>query len=79
MAVKIRLTRMGSKKKPFYRIVAINSESRRDGRPLETIGYYNPMTEPADIKVDAEKLKKWLEHGAELSTTVNSLVKKAGA
>ena len=79
MAVKIRLTRMGSKKKPFYRIVAINSESRRDGRPLETIGYYNPMTEPADIKVDAEKLKKWLEPGAELSTTVNSLVKKAGA
>ena len=79
MAVKIRLTRMGTKKKPFYRIVAINSESRRDGRPLETIGYYNPMTEPADIKVDAEKLKKWLEHGAELSTTVNSLVKKAGA
>ena len=79
MSVKIRLTRMGSKKKPFYRIVAINSESRRDGRPLETIGYYNPMTEPADIKVDAEKLKKWLEHGAELSTTVNSLVKKAGA
>ena len=79
MAVKIRLTRMGSKKKPFYRIVAINSESRRDGRPLETIGYYNPMTEPADIKVDAEKLKKWLDCGAELSTTVNSLVKKAGA
>ncbi len=79
MAVKIRLTRMGSKKKPFYRIVAINSESRRDGRPLETIGYYNPMTEPADIKVDAEKLKKWLDCGAELSTTVNSLVKKASA
>ena len=79
MAVKIRLTRMGSKKKPFYRIVAINSESRRDGRPLETSGYYNPMTEPADIKVDAEKLKKWLDCGAELSTTVNSLVKKASA
>ena len=79
MAVKIRLTRMGSKKKPFYRIVAINSESRRDGRPLETICYYNPMTEPADIKVDAEKLKKWLDCGAELSTTVNSLVKKASA
>ena len=79
MAVKIRLTRMGSKKKPFYRIVAINSESRRDGRPLETIGYYKPMTEPADIKVDAEKLKKWLDCGAELSTTVNSLVKKASA
>ena len=76
MSVKIRLTRMGSKKKPFYRIVAINTGSRRDGRPLETLGYYNPMTEPADIKVDAEKLKKWLERGAEPSVTVNSLIQK---
>lgn len=68
---------MGSKKKPFYRIVAINSEVRRDGRPLDTIGYYNPMTEPADIKVDNEKLQKWLERGAEPTDTVNSLLKKA--
>ncbi|MBQ4133085.1 MAG: 30S ribosomal protein S16 [Desulfovibrionaceae bacterium] len=79
MAVKIRLTRMGSKKKPFYRIVAMNSEARRDGRPLETIGYYNPMAEPAEIKVDAEKLQKWIERGAEPTVTVNSLLKKAGA
>ena len=79
MSVKIRLTRMGSKKKPFYRIVAINSGSRRDGRPLEIIGYYNPMTEPADIKVDAEKLQKWLERGAETSVTVNSLIKQINA
>lgn len=77
MSVKIRLTRMGSKKKPFYRIVAINSEVRRDGRTLDTIGYYNPMTEPADIKVDNEKLQKWLERGAEATETVNSLLKKA--
>lgn len=77
MSVKIRLTRMGCKKKPFYRIVAINSGSRRDGRPLETLGYYNPMTEPADIKVDSEKLNKWLEMGAKTSDTVNSLLKKA--
>ncbi len=68
---------MGSKKKPFYRIVAINSEVRRDGRTLDTIGYYNPMTEPADIKVDNEKLQKWLERGAEATETVNSLLKKA--
>ena len=77
MSVKIRLTRMGSKKKPFYLIVAINSEVRRDGRTLDTIGYYNPMTEPADIKVDNEKLQKWLERGAEATETVNSLLKKA--
>lgn len=76
MSVKIRLTRMGSKKKPFYRIVAMNIGSRRDGRPLDTLGYYNPMTDPADIKVDAEKLQKWLERGAETSVTVNSLIKK---
>ena len=76
MSVKIRLTRMGSKKKPFYRIVAINSEVRRDGRSLDTIGYYNPMTNPADIKVDNEKLQKWLDRGAEPTETVNSLLKK---
>lgn len=79
MSVKIRLTRMGCKKKPFYRIVAINSGSRRDGRPLDTLGYYNPMTEPVDIKVDEEKLKKWLERGAEATDTVKSLIKKAKA
>ncbi len=76
MAVKIRLTRMGSKKKPFYRIVAANDKSRRDGRALEFLGYYNPMTDPADVKLDAEKVNKWLELGAEPTDTVRSLIKK---
>lgn len=78
MALKLRLTRMGSKKKPFYRIVAVNSENKRDGKALEIIGYYNPMTEPADIKIDPEKLKKWMDRGAKPSSTVRSLIKKAG-
>lgn len=78
MALKLRLTRMGSKKKPFYRIVAVNSENKRDGKALEIIGYYNPMTEPADIKIDPEKLKKWMDRGAEPTNTVRSLIKKAG-
>ncbi|SDN74455.1 small subunit ribosomal protein S16 [Desulfonauticus submarinus] len=78
MALKLRLTRMGSKKRPFYRIVAINSATRRDGRALEIIGYYNPMTEPPDIKIDPEKLKKWMDRGAKPSNTVRSLLKKAG-
>ncbi len=75
MAIKLRLTRMGSKKRPFYRIVAINSETRRDGRPLEYVGYYNPMVEPAEVKIDKEKVEKWLERGAEASNTVKSLLK----
>ncbi|WP_456324140.1 30S ribosomal protein S16 [Desulfonauticus submarinus] len=78
MALKLRLTRMGSKKRPFYRIVAINSATRRDGRALEIIGYYNPMTEPPDIKIDPEKLKKWMDRGAKPSNTVRSLLKKSG-
>lgn len=77
MAVKLRLTRSGSKKKPFYRVVAIQSSTRRDGRPLEFLGYYNPMTNPADIKLDQEKIQKWLALGAEPSDTVRSLMKKA--
>ncbi len=76
MSVKIRLTRLGSKKKPFYRIVAINTDTRRDGRPLEYLGYYNPRTDPADIKLDSEKLQKWLDKGAEPSTTVRNLIKR---
>ncbi len=76
MSVKIRLTRLGSKKKPFYRIVATNTDTRRDGRPLEYLGYYNPRTDPADIKLDSEKLQKWLDKGAEPSTTVRNLIKK---
>lgn len=77
MAVKLRLTRTGCKKRPFYRIVAINSGTRREGRPLEYLGYYNPMTSPEQIKVDAEKVQQWLDKGAEASDTVRSLLKKA--
>ncbi len=76
MSVKVRLTRSGSKKHPFYRVVAINSDSRRDGRPLEFLGYYNPNTNPADVKLDQEKIDKWLASGAEMSDTVRSLYKK---
>ena len=76
MDIKLRLTRMGTKKRPFYRIVAINSATRRDGRPLEFVGYYNPMTNPPEVKIDGDKVKKWLELGAEASATVKSLIKK---
>ena len=76
MSVKVRLTRSGSKKHPFYRVVAINSDTRRDGRPLEFLGYYNPNTNPADVKLDQEKIDQWLATGAEMSATVRSLYKK---
>lgn len=76
MAVKLRLTRMGNKKRAFYRIVAINSASRRDGRPLEFLGYYNPMVSPAEVKIDMEKVQKWLDLGAQASDTVRTLLKK---
>lgn len=75
MAVKLRLTRTGSKKRPFYRVVAIASATRRDGRPLEFLGYYNPMVEPAKVSIDHEKVKKWLDRGAEASDTVRNLLK----
>jgi small subunit ribosomal protein S16 len=78
MTVKLRLTRSGSKKRPFYRVVAINSGTRRDGRPLEFLGYYNPMTNPAEISIDKEKVEKWLALGAEPSDTVRSLLKQTG-
>jgi small subunit ribosomal protein S16 len=78
MALKLRLTRMGSKKKPFYRIVAVDSATRRDGRALDYVGYYNPMTEPADIKVDQDKVRSWMELGAQPTDTVRSLLKKSG-
>ena len=77
MSVKLRLTRTGSKKRPFYRVVAIDSATRRDGRPLEFVGHYNPMTNPAQVVIDQEKVKKWLDLGAEASDTVKSLIKKA--
>ena len=78
MAMKLRLTRMGSKKRPFYRIVAMDSATRRDGRALEFLGYYNPMVDPAEIKVDSEKVRFWLERGAKPSDTVRALLQKAG-
>lgn len=76
MAVKLKLTRMGSKKKPFYRVIAATDETRRDGRPLEYLGYYNPMTNPPDVKLESEKIKVWLDRGAIATDTVNSLIKK---
>lgn len=77
MAVKIRLTRNGSKKRPFYRVVAIQRNNRRDGRPLEFLGFYNPMTDPATISIDQEKIESWVARGAELSDTVRSLLKSS--
>ncbi|MDR2489460.1 MAG: 30S ribosomal protein S16 [Desulfovibrio sp.] len=74
MSVKLRLTRMGSKKRPFYRVVAINSAARRDGRPLEFLGYYNPMTNPATIDINRELVQKWLDRGAQASDTVRTLL-----
>ncbi len=75
MSVKIRLTRSGCKKLPFYRVVAINSGTRRDGRPLEFLGYYNPHTKPAEVKIEADKVEAWIKKGAQLSDTVKSLLK----
>ena len=76
MAVKIRLRRMGAKKARFYRVVVADSRYPRDGRFIEEIGYYNPMTNPADIKIDAEKAQKWIANGAQPTDTVKSLLKK---
>ena len=78
MAVKIRLRRMGAKKAPFYRVVVADSRYPRDGRFIEEIGYYNPMTNPADIKIDAEKAQKWIANGAQPTETVKVLLKKTG-
>ena len=78
MAVKIRLKRMGAKKAPFYRVVVADSHSPRDGRFIEEIGTYDPMKEPAEIKIDAEKAKTWLKNGAQPTDTVKYLLKKSG-
>lgn len=78
MAVKIRLRRMGAKKAPFYRIVVADSRYPRDGRNLEEIGYYNPLTEPAEIKIDVERANYWISVGAQPSDTVRALIKRAG-
>ncbi|GAB4338560.1 MAG: 30S ribosomal protein S16 [Desulfobulbaceae bacterium] len=79
MAVRIRLTRMGRKKKPFYRIVVANNEAKRDGKFLDIVGTYDPMQEPAAVTIDTEKLNDWLGKGAEPTVTVRSLIKKHGA
>lgn len=78
MAVKLRLTRMGAKKAPFYRIVATDSRKARDGQYLEQIGYYNPIPNPAEIKIDAEIAKKWLAVGAQPTDTVRGLFIRQG-
>lgn len=78
IAVKIRLSRVGARKKPFYRLVAADSRAPRDGSFLEIIGYVNPLVEPADIVVNEEKALKWLRHGAQPSDTAASLLRKVG-
>ena len=76
--VKIRLRRMGAKKNPFYRIVVADSRFPRDGRCIEEIGTYNPLTDPATITVDGEKAQAWIKNGAQPTDTVKALLKKAG-
>jgi small subunit ribosomal protein S16 len=78
MAVRIRLKRMGSKRKPFYRFIVVDSRGKRDGGFLDQVGYYNPISQPHDIKVDEEKLADWLGKGAQMSDGARSLLKKAG-
>ncbi len=78
MAVRIRLTRKGSKKNPYYRVVAAYSESPRDGRFLDILGSYNPTKEPAEINLDHEKVNKWLKSGASASDSVKAILKKEG-
>lgn len=78
MAVKLRLKRMGAKKKPFYRIVAADSRSPRDGKFIEEVGYYDPTKNPAVVKVDSEKALKWLSTGAIPTDTVRNLLSKEG-
>ena len=78
MAVRIRLTRMGAKKKPFYRLVAADSEAPRDGKFLEILGYYDPMKDPAIIKVHEEKINYWLGKGALISESARAILKKQG-
>ncbi len=78
MATKIRLKRMGGKKAPFYRVVVADSRYPRDGRFIETLGYYNPLTDPAEIKIDEEKAQKWIASGAQATDTVKNLFKAAG-
>ena len=78
MAVRIRLTRVGAKKQPSYRVVVADSRSARDSRAIETIGHYNPRTEPVEVKIDADRAKSWLAKGAQPSDTVLRLFRNAG-
>lgn len=78
MSVRIRLKRIGAHKAPFYRVVVSDSRSPRDGRFIEEIGVYNPVTQPAQVTIDEEKALKWLQNGAQASDTVRSLLSKAG-
>ncbi len=78
MPVRIRLMRMGRKRRPFYRVVAADSRAPRDGKFLEVLGYYDPLKEPFEFKVNEEKVKKWLEKGAEPTETVRALLRKIG-
>jgi small subunit ribosomal protein S16 len=78
MAVSIRLTRMGAKKKPFYRMVAADSEAPRDGKFIEILGYYDPMKDPAVLKVQEDKVNYWLEKGAIISESARALLRKQG-
>ena len=77
MAVRIRLTRLGRKKQPFYRIIVADSESKRDGKFLDVVGTYDPLQDPAAIKIDNSKLQDWMSKGALPTATVKSLIKKA--
>ena len=77
--VVIRLTRMGTKHKPFYRVVAVDKRKPRESRYIERLGHYNPMTETPEVKIDMEKYNKWIELGAKPSATVKSLLKKANS
>ena len=78
MAVRIRLTRVGATKQPSYRVVVADARSARDSRAIETIGHYNPRTDPIELKIDADKAKAWLAKGAQPSDTVVRLFKQAG-
>ena len=78
MSVKIRLKRMGAKKRPFYRVVIADSRSPRDGRFIETVGTYNPIAQPAEIKLDEAKILTWLSNGAQPSDTARNLLSNAG-
>jgi small subunit ribosomal protein S16 len=78
MAVRIRLSRVGAKKQPAYRVVVADARSARDSRSIETIGHYNPRSEPIELNIDADKAKSWLEKGAQPSDTVVRLFRKAG-